>query len=159
MKLSDFLIGIGLVILGVIFLFDNFGYVRVEFWRIWPVLVILGGLGFWVGFFRNREDYGLIMPGTILVIYGLMFFYCAIAGWWHMEHVWPGFMIGPGIGFFLMYLLGPKEKGLLIPAGILTGIGLVFMFQRTSLLRYWPVVLIIIGVVLILKYTRDKKEE
>jgi hypothetical protein len=91
------------------------------------------------------------MPGTILIIYGLMFWYCAFLGWYQMSMIWPGFLIGPGIGFFLMYLIGEREKGLLVPASVLTGIGVLFLFRYSGVLRYWPVILIIIGLVLIFK--------
>jgi hypothetical protein len=157
MRTSDFIIGIGLVILGLLFLFENFGYIEFDFGEIWPVFVVLGGVGFWLGFFKDRTNIGLLMPGTILVTYGLLFWYCSAQGWYHMQALWPFFLIGPGIGFFLMYLFGEREKGLLIPAGILTGLGILFMFRYWMYLRYWPVILIILGIVLIAKHMRAEK--
>ena len=152
MKTSDMVIGIGLVILGVLFLFENFGYIAFDFKDIWPVFVILAGTGFWIGYIQDKKNYGLIMPGTILIIYGLMFFYCSVEGWYYMSYLWPVFIMGPGIGFFLMYLIGQQEKGMLIPASILTGLGILFMLSKTGVMRYWPVVLIIIGIVMIVRY-------
>jgi len=161
MKFSNIIIGIGLIILGLIFLSENFGYVEFDFGQIWPVFVILGGVGFWLGFLQDRKNYGLIMPATILTVYGLLFLYCSYDGWYNMQYLWPWFMIGPGIGFFFMYSFGEKDRGLLVPAGILSGIGLLFLFRHTGLLRYWPVILIIVGLVLILKHYRgeNKKNE
>ena len=69
-----------------------------------------------------------------------------------MTYLWPVFIIGPGIGFFLMYLLGPKEKGMLIPASILTGLGILFMLSKSGIMRYWPILLIVLGIVLIVRY-------
>jgi len=157
MKTSDIIIGIGFIILGLIFLFENFGYIEFDFEEIWPLFVILGGCAFWVGYVKDRKNYGLIMPGTILFIYGLMFWYCSFEGWYYMGILWPGFLIGPGLGFFLMYLLGEKEKGLLIPATILTGIGILFLFRYSSVLRFWPVLLIILGIILIFKHKKESK--
>ena len=159
MKTSDMVIGVGLIILGILFLFENFGYIEFNFKDVWPVFVILAGVGFWIGFLQDRKNSGLLMPGSILLIYGLMFFYCSLNGWGYMSDLWPGFIIGPGIGFFMMYLFGEKEKGLLIPASILTGIGALFLISHSGIWRYWPVALIIIGIILIVKNQIKRKPE
>ena len=157
MRMSDMVIGIGMIILGILFLSENFGYIAFDFQDVWPVFVILGGVGFWIGYLQDRKNYGLLMPGSILVIYGLMFFYCSIEGWDYMSDLWPGFLIGPGIGFFMMYLLGERENGLLIPGSILSGLGILFIISHSGILRYWPVALIIIGIVLIIRHQSRTK--
>ena len=158
MKVSDLIIGLALVILGLIFLFDNFGFIEFDFGKMWPVIVIFAGAGFWVGFLRSRKDYGLIMPGTILLICGFVFWFCALYGWWYMQNLWPVFLMAPGIGFLLMYLLGEKETGFLIPGGILLGLGLIFFLQHTHILSYWPLILIFVGLYLLYKYRADKNK-
>lgn len=159
MKSSDIFIGVGLVILGLLFLSENFGYLRMDYYEIWPVFVILGGCGFWIGYIQNKKNYGLIMPGTILVVYGIMFFYCSVEGWYYMQVLWPGFLIGPGVGFYFMYLLGEKERGLLLPATILCGLGVLFFMGKAGIWRYWPALLIVFGLYLIIKHyvKKDKK--
>ncbi len=159
MKTSDIIIGLALIVLGALFLSDNFGYLDLDFRQIWPLIIVLAGIGFWIGYFQNRKNYGLLMPGTILLIYGLMFWYCAEEGWYNMQYLWPGFMIGPGIGFFMLYIFGEKEQGLLIPAGILTGLGVIFMFSFTDFARYWPLILIAVGIFLIYKHYRQRSPE
>jgi len=152
MKTSDMIVGIGLVILGFLFLSENFGYIEFNFQNVWPVFVMLGGIGFTIGYLQDRKNYGLLMPASILTIYGLLFFYCSIEGWYMMSVWWPVFIIGPGIGFFMMYILGGREKGLLFPATILTVIGLLFLISHSGFWRYWPLVLIIIGIVMIVRH-------
>jgi hypothetical protein len=159
MKISDLIIGLGLVILGIVFLSENFGFIDIDISNIWPLIIIFGGLGFWFGFFKDRNNYGLIMPGTILVVYGLLFWYCTFEGWYNMGAFWPVFLIGPGLGFYFMYLFGEKEKGFLIPATILTAIGVVFLFSQTGVFRLWPVLLIIIGFILIFRHRKSVKKE
>jgi len=151
MKKSDMIIGVGLVILGILFLSENFGYIEFDFQDIWPVFVLLAGAGFWIGYYQDRKNYGLLMPGTILIVYGLLFFYCSAEGWYLMSDLWPFFILGPGLGFFMMYLLGEREKGMLVPASILSGIAVLFLLSQSGFWRYWPVALIIVGIVLILK--------
>jgi hypothetical protein len=159
MKISDLVIGFGLVILGIIFLSENFGFIDIDFRDIWPLIIVLGGLGFWFGFFKDKNNYGLIMPGTIFIVYGLMFWYCTIQSWDYMQILWPVFLIGPGLGFYLMYLFGEREKGLLIPATILSSIGVLFIFSHTGIFRFWPVLLILFGFILIFRYRKSVKEE
>ena len=159
MKSSNFVLGIGLVLIGILFLFQNFGYVEINFREIWPFFVILGGLGFWLGFFGNRENSGLIMPGTILTTYGIMFLYCSYEGWFMMQIVWPFFLIGPGLGFFFMYLFGKHERDLLIPGSILTLLGFFFFLGKTGYFRFWPFLLIILGIVLLVKHQMAKSKE
>ena len=159
MKTSDMIIGIGLVILGVLFLSENFGYVEFDFQNIWPVFVLLAGISFGLGYFQDRKNYGLLMPASILIIYGLLFLYCSVEGWYVMSDLWPVFIIGPGIGFFMMYLFGGREKGLLIPASILTGIAALFMISHSGFWRFWPIGLIIVGIVLIGRHFYTQKED
>ena len=162
MKRSDMVIGVGLVILGILFLSENFGYIEFDFQNVWPVFVILAGAGFWIGYYQDRKNYGLLMPGTILIIYGLLFFYCSAQGWYLMTDLWPIFILGPGIGFFMMYLMGEQEKSMLIPASILSGIAILFLISHSGFWRYWPVALIIVGIVLMLRNRvkgGEKREE
>ncbi len=156
MKTSDIIIGLALIILGALFLSQNFGYLEFDFSEIWPLVIVVAGGGFWAGYFQNRKNYGLLMPGTILIIYGLLFWYCANAGWYNMQYLWPVFLFGPGLGFFMLYLFGDKEKGLLIPAGILTGLGLIFLFSFSNLSLYWPLILIGVGIYLIYKHYKSR---
>jgi len=106
MKMSDIVIGVGLVILGILFLSENFGYLEFDFQKVWPVFVLLAGVGFWIGYYQDKKNYGLLMPGSILVIYGVLFLYCSMEGWYLMSYWWPIFILGPGVGFFMMYFFG-----------------------------------------------------
>lgn len=139
--------GVILIALGILFLLPRFFQIHVS--ELWPIFVIGGGIAFYVGFFADRTNYGLLMPGTILTVIGLLFFYCTIEGWYMMENLWPFFIIAPGLGFVLMYMLGTKEQGLLIPAGILITLGTFFLLGRTEYDYLWPIVLIAFGVLLL----------
>ncbi len=154
MKTSDFVLGIVLVCLGLIFLADNLDYITLDFPSIWPGLLILAGLAFAIGYVKNKKNYGLLLPATILLVFGLLFLYCSIAGWESMNALWPVFLIGPGLGFYFMYQFGDKEKGLLIPAAILVGMGLLFILDLNHVLKYWSLILIAVGAYLIYKHYR-----
>lgn len=145
--------GIILVVLGVFFLIANFSNYTLD--SLWPVFVLGPGIAMLVTFFRDRKNYGILMPGTILTIIGLLFFACTFYGWDQMEHLWPFFMIAPGLGFIMMYLFGKHERGLLIPAGILTGLGLIFLFDANESQYLWPGLLILAGVLFLVRWKKE----
>jgi hypothetical protein len=145
--------GIMLIILGVLFLIANFANVHLD--ALWPVFVLGPGVAFIVMFFRDRNNYGVLMPGTILTIIGLLFFACTVYGWDQMEHLWPLFIMAPGLGFVMMYLFGKHERGLLIPAGILTGLGLVFLLDANESEYLWPGVLILVGLLFLVRWKKE----
>ena len=144
----SFFPGVILIVLGLIFLLPNFTSWRFD--ELWPLLILAVGATFLVGYLENRTNYGLLMPATILIVIGCLFLYTETSGWHHMAELWPVFMLAPGIGFFMMYLFGKKEKGLLIPASILTGIGVIFLFGQSEYGYLWPIILIIVGIVLLM---------
>ena len=100
------------------------------------------------------------MPGTILLVYGLLFWYCMEFGWWHMgeDRLWALFIMAPGLGFLAMYALGKQDKGFLVPAIILIGLGVIFMGGSYFWEIFWPVVFILVGVWLLMK-GRKKSDE
>lgn len=164
MNKKSFIIGLLLIAVGVLILADNLNLIPfywediLDFGYLWPWLMIIGGAFFWFNWVGNRREIGLLMPGTILPVYGGVFWYCVRYGWWNMEDLWPFFLIGPGLGFLMMYLLGKRDSGLLVPAGILLGLGLVFWAGWNNFSLLWPLILIAIGIRLILKHRHKQKE-
>ena len=57
----------------------------------------------------------------------------------------------------MMYFFGEREKGMLVPAFILSGIATLFMISRSGFWRYWPVALIILGLVMIFRNRMNKE--
>ena len=149
--------GIALILLGVIFLLPNF--TDLDGRDLWPLLILGPGILFYILFFMDRANYGLLMPATILTVSGVLFFYCTVEGWHMMRTLWPFFMIAPGVAFLLMYIWGKKEGAFLIPGIILCVAGFIFLLGATEYNYLWPVVLIVIGVILLLTRKRGAPEE
>ncbi|MDH3252452.1 MAG: DUF5668 domain-containing protein [Ignavibacteria bacterium] len=143
--------GVMLIILGIVFLLPN--VIDLHARDLWPAFLVGPGLVFFVMYARDRANYGLLMPATILTVVGGMFF-AIIFGWTSMDTLWPLFIMAPGLGLLMMYVLGKREKGLLIPAGILIGISLVFLIGTSNYEYLWPVVLIAVGVLFLLNARR-----
>ena len=143
--------GVILILIGFLFLGSNLDWFYLEWGDLWPSVLILGGLFFWIGWLSNRREFGLLMPASILLVYGIMFQYSALYGWYYMDDLWPGFLLGPGLGFVFMYLLGNREKGLLVPAYILIGLAGIFWIGDNAFHYFWPLLLIGFGVYLLFK--------
>jgi hypothetical protein len=146
-----------LIIIGSLFLAATFWGIAWQ--NLWPALFFAGAAVNFIIFLGDRRNYGVLMPATILLIYGALFQYCALAGWWRMSELWPAFILGPGVGLLMMYLFGKHESALLIPALIFIGLSAIFFVAFGPLRyyrRYWPVILIVIGVLLLLKRQKQR---
>lgn len=99
------LAGAILALLGLAFLFDNMGYISINYlWRFWPLLIVLVGIFHVTS--RERRPWGvfLILGGALLQLnqLGITHF-----GW---AEVWPMILIA--IGIFVMWgSFGWSHKG------------------------------------------------
>jgi hypothetical protein len=153
--------GLILIFIGIAFLSDNLGIIYISWDTFWPWFLIAGGILFFLGWLGDREKYGLLMPASILTIYGSLFLYSSYNHWWQMQNLWPVFLLGPGVGFLLMYFLGKRESGLLVPGGILLGLGVIFLIGEGRWRFFWPLLLILFGILLLLRgrLTKQPKGE
>lgn len=166
MRKTNRVLGVILVVLGVLFLLKNFGifdpwkYISIGtiIGKLWPSLfLILPGLMFHSSYFSgNRGNPGVLVPGGILLVLGIVFQINMLFGGWGI--MWPLYIFAVAFGLFELYIFGSREKGLLIPIGILSGLSLLF-FISSSLSKIvsfntkpyaFPVVLILVGLALVL---------
>lgn len=157
MKKSGILPGIMLIAAGVILLASNIGLIRFDWNFIWPLFLLIPGLIFELSYFGSRRNPGVLVPGGILTIYGLFFYFNIITGWNFMDKLWPVFLLGPGFGLLQLYLFGGREKGVLIASTILGSLSLIFL--SFSLFGFaadfiGPAALIVFGLFIL---TKDKK--
>lgn len=174
MNKSSKVLGIIFVILGAIFLLKNFNIMNPFFQlfslgnlfgKFWPSLfLIIPGLLFHYGYFSGRrKDPGLLVPGGILLVLGIVFQINMLFGGW--EITWPAYIFAVAFGLFELYAFGNREKGLLVPVGILGGLSFIFffsfslkeIFNNSTRQLIIPVVLIVIGL-MVLFGGRRKKE-
>ena len=152
--------GAALIIVGALLLLVNFSEVSMR--HLWPIFPLFVGLGMILGYLNNHENVGFLMPGTVLIIISLLFFYCAFDRWEAMSRLWPIFILAPGAGFLVMYFGGTRDRGLLMPAGILGLIGFVFLAVNYRISNFIPILMIIIGLLLILSQlygSKNRQEE
>jgi len=154
MKKINYLFGLFLLFIGVLLILANFGVIEIVWDNLWPLFILIPGIFFELSYFIYRKDAGLLVPGGILITYGLLFSVYAFYGWHLVENLWPIFLLGPALGLFQLFLFGGREKGLLIPVGILGAISLFFLINNLLFVDFRLLVgilLVVIGIWVIFK--------
>jgi len=157
-------VGLLLIMLGGIFLLAQttghmlFG-IRLG-WRLWPLLVLFVGVAFWlplaVWWDKRNQIAGLVVPGTIIAGNGLLMLYQSLTGnWASWSYAWALEPIFVALGLLCLYWLTQHDQGLLVAAGIVGGVGLVFFVIFASAfggaIRFvGPLLLIGVGLLILL---------
>ncbi|QST01251.1 hypothetical protein IMZ31_06740 [Pontibacillus sp. ALD_SL1] len=154
--------GLIFVITGIFILLANLEIIPMpSASEAWPAFILLPAVGFHAGFFlsgQKRELAGLLVPGGILLVISLLFFFETATGFTYSAYTWPVYLLAPAFGLFELWYFGKREKGLLIPISILTGIA-VFSWGEmlmSAVGRLWPVIFIIIGLYLLFGRRKTK---
>jgi len=146
MKKIKYLFGLFLLFIGVLLILANFGFIEIAWDNLWPLFLLIPGIFFELSYFISRKDAGLLVPGGILITYGLLFLINVIYGWHLMDNLWPIFPLGVAVGLFQLYLFGGRDRGLLIPVGILGAVSLFFLVNNLLFVDFR----LIAGIVLVL---------
>lgn len=160
MKTRDLILGFVFIFIGAILLLGKF--ISLDFLsisRLWPLFVLVPGLMFEAGYFYDRRNAGLLVPGGILSTIGLLFLFETYTSWHFSEYTWPIYIFAVAIGLFQLYLFGGKQKGLLIPVFILTLVAAVsFLTMISNKFFRWvdfsyliSVIFILIGIYILIK--------
>jgi hypothetical protein len=130
--------------LGIIFLIgESFSYRLV-----WPGFIAAPAVGLLLLYiFAERRSGGLLVPVGILMTIASVCFISELFNIW--EITWPGFIMAPAVGLFLLYLTSDHSNGLLVPIFILTAIAVTF-FVLFTMGRFAHMLKYIIGGALIL---------
>ena len=109
---------------------------------------------------KNRN----IFWGLLFVLAGILWIantYLSVQIF-NINNMWPLFVLLPGICFELCYLITKKAPGMLMAGGLLTIVGLLFMFEQFTEWKYssntWPVYLIAVAVGLFQYFLVVKKK-
>ncbi|MHC1747137.1 MAG: hypothetical protein AB9856_01950 [Cellulosilyticaceae bacterium] len=131
MKSNYYFWGILLVIVGALGVLDNiFGINLIGHYSFWPLIILAIGLCFEFAYFSAKKAPGLLVPGGILTTIGLLFMFETLTNWHFSAYTWPVYPLAVAIGLFQLYWFGGREKGLLIPVGILTLVATVSFVTR-----------------------------
>jgi hypothetical protein len=133
-----------LILLGAIFLLQNYGFIT-WVWLLWPILPLIIGTGFCMLFFRTRKDLVLLGLGSGLFLNSLFAFYLNLAGWALLAYLWPVFIIILGLTFMICFAFS-RKRVLVYLSVILMALGVSFILVFAVSLILWPITLIFAGV-------------
>ncbi len=90
-----------LLLLGVLFLMRNYGYLNYfSFREVWPVFLIIIGLAFVTSFLLRPNDLGMLIPAGFLIIPGSALLLRKLHFWAAYEYVanfWPLLIVLVGV--------------------------------------------------------------
>ena len=162
--------GIILIVIGAFFLLDRLDIFYFRWYSFYPIVLLGVGALFFVSIFVKKEK-GAAFPGTILLVLGLFFFlrnygYFSIDYYFYdIEEYWPIFLIACGLGFIVLYFFKPADWGVLVPGGVLTFLGLIFVLRNFRIIGwrdfgdFWPVILIAVGLSIVINSLRKKPDK
>ncbi len=143
--------GLGLIALGFTIL-----AVSLHGWdRLWPLFLILAGLGLFAGYIiSGARDGGLAFLGTMALLGGLFLFGFTLGAWtWEeMASLWPAFLVVAGIALLVAFLAERRSRDLGVLglgcgaaiAGAL-GLGVTGGLVNSEIVKLWPLLLILVG--------------
>lgn len=107
---------------------------------------------------------GLSIPGVILAVIGAILFWQQRSGdWASWSYIWSLIITGVGLSFMVAYLIGLRSRPLLWVGVYFVAISLLFFFVfgaffggSSALLRYWPGLFILLGLVILVAGFRRK---
>lgn len=162
---GTFTLGVLLILVGGFFLAVQFVPNLDNWWREiadWPFWIIGPGLLFIVAGLISGE-YGLIVPGSIISgIGGILYYQNYTGDWQSWAYAWALIIAFVGLGVFLMHLLQGNVRKAMDEGitSIITGLVLFLIFgsfmryifgQEPFFGPYWPLLIIIWGVWLLLR--------
>ena len=114
-------------------------------------------LPFFVGFLFNRSNWGLLIPAYVLLAVGV-FVPLTDQGVLNDSLVVTYILIAIAIPFFVVFLRDRKNWWALIPAGILSIIGLGFLIAEASVEYIFAAALIVAGILIVVRQFTKKDE-
>lgn len=164
-QITPLIAGVALMGLGGLFLIAQL--LGGNFWAyFWPYPIIAVGLTFLVTMIsRGRGAGGLAVPGSVITTVGLLLFLQNSFGWWESwAFAWTFIVISVGVGIFMMGIVNHSDNAkrnglriaaigvlLLIPFGIFFGLGFSFLGFTFATRVIWPLILMGVGAVLVLR--------
>lgn len=112
--------GFILVLIGAAVILNRINLNIVPVHLYWPLWLLIPGIGFQIGFFVRPHvgRAGLLMPGGILTVLGIVFFLERLPSFGHFV-LWPLILLAPATGFLEMYFFGRRAWRHLLAGGLL----------------------------------------
>lgn len=131
MKFKNIFWGLILILAGSFLICDkalNLHFFSIDI--LWPLFVLLPGLSFEISYFVTKKNPGTLVPGGILTIIGLLFFFESSTNWAYSAYTWPIYIFAVSIGLFQSYIFSDGKKiGTLFSSLFLAIISILFFIM------------------------------
>lgn len=155
-QLTSIFLGAVLIFAGLILFLEKLDLLFFTWFEIYPVILLL--LATFSYLSVSQQNKNAVFWGTCFAVIGLFFL---LRNYGFVEFMWTVplytvFAVAPGLGLVALFLVKPDDWGVLIPGGFLLLIGGVGIAQAigmdpNDILAYWPVLLILLGLGMILR--------
>lgn len=128
--------------------------------KLWPVFILAPGLEFMGMYWRGqRREVGFVIPAVITIGISLLFLYINFTDITKLKTLWPLFLFIIGLSLFAAYVAGMRNRGIMLPAVILCGIGVIFLLIVKVEKVFIPLVILAFGVILVVLSILGNKED
>jgi uncharacterized membrane protein (Fun14 family) len=167
MNWKKMIAGMILIFAGVILLLNMAGIVTFTWEDLWTIWLLVAGIVLHVIFFTSgaqKKKAWVLVPGGILLVLSIVFLFNEVTDWKFAGATWPFYLLALALGLFEFWFFGKRDFEMLIPITLLTGMGIILLFEKLAdypIKQFWPIVLIFIGIYIIFWNTgpNDKEEK
>jgi len=158
------LLALALIVLGGYLLLTELNAEIPGWSQIWPVLPVAAGLALLIGTLVDAErNPDQVFIGTAAVLVGLVFFFVTLGplDYPDLETWWPVFVVIAGVAFLAQWAAAGLRRWDALFLGLIALVVGVAAFAvtfellgpntREALPRFWPVILILVGLVALLR--------
>lgn len=124
--------------------------------NLWPMFVLVIGMGLTLMFYQDKRDVGLVAIGSFMILISVFFLYLNYTSWLQLKRLWPLFIAIVGLSTFICSFYNKKRIFFVVGLfGILLSATFILIFTVSVLL--WPVSLIIAGLFIFIISFFDRK--
>ncbi|TYP77981.1 hypothetical protein [Paenibacillus methanolicus] len=146
MSRNNYAIGIVFLIAGAVILLGKLGLFAFIGTNFWPLFVLIPGILLHVLFFGRILPTVALIPGAILTVSALIFFFCIAFGWHHMQVLWPLLVFGGAVGLYEYHLFEMSHPKVPLTAAIILALVSISFFV---IMLFWGWGLYLIAAALI----------
>jgi hypothetical protein len=166
-QFSNTLVGVLFILFGVVLILNKMDIIYFTWTEIYPIGLLFISVFSFINVSRGNKNASFW--GTVCGILGVVFFmrnYGYINYFLYFD-VWPIILLAFGLGFLVLFMFNPADWGVLIPGILLSFFGTLYLLESSEIdvdlfdivFDFWPIILVLIGLGLILKALSNRKTD
>jgi hypothetical protein len=166
---QSIIVGVLLIVFGIWALLSALDVRWARMDQIWPLVLMAGGAVALYGALAEqpRKPDGVWFGVAALLSGGLLLYITVGPGQWRdLARLWPAFPLIGGVAWVIAWLVDLREVSNLVTgiiASVIGGLGFAYTYglldaeRGQSIARYWPLVLVLIGLGLIAQFLVQRR--